>query len=138
MLGRLGYAPLARRLGVRARTLLVLATVAVTTGCSGLLTWLPAVVWVAVLAGMVRGIVTLLQATAVTDRWGARDCATLSGVLAAGLTFTTAIAPFHGAALAALLSSYATMLEVMALVGLVAATLSLASLPAHLAVTRDR
>ena len=94
VLGRLGYAPLARRLGVRARTLAVLTTVAVSTGLLGILTWLPALIAVAVLAGMVRGIVTLLQATAVTDRWGARDYGTLSGVLAAPLTFTTAVAPF--------------------------------------------
>jgi cyanate permease len=129
VLGRLGYAPLARGLGVRARTLVVLATVAVTTGLLGVLTWLPALVAVAVLAGMVRGIVTLLQATAVTDRWGVRDYGTLSGVLAAPLTFTTAVAPFLGAALAVLLGSYATMLVSMAVVGLAAAALSLGSLP---------
>jgi cyanate permease len=129
VLGRLGYAPLAHRLGVRARTLLVLATVAVTTGLLGVLTWLPALVAVAVLAGMVRGIVTLLQATAVTDRWGARDYGMLSGVLAAPLTFTTAVAPFLGAALAVLLGSYAAMLIGMAVVGLAAAALSLGSVP---------
>jgi MFS family permease len=93
------------------------------------LTWLPALVAVAVLAGMVRGIVTLLQATAVTDRWGSTHYGALSGVLAAPLTVTTAVAPFLGAALAALLGGYATMLLVMALVGLVAAALSLGSLP---------
>lgn len=82
-----------------------------------------------VLAGMVRGIVTLLQATAVTDRWGARDYGTLSGVLAAPLTFTTAVAPFLGAALAVLLGSYAAMLVAMAAVGLAGATLSLGSVP---------
>ena len=129
VLGRLGYAPLARRLGVRARTLVVLTTVAVSTGLLGMLTWLPALIAVAVLAGMVRGIVTLLQATAVTDRWGARDYGTLSGVLAAPLTFTTAVAPFLGAALAGVFGSYATMLEVMAVVGLAAAALSLGSVP---------
>ena len=129
VLGRLGYAPLARRLSVRARTVVVLATVAVTTGLLGVLTWLPALVAVAVLAGMVRGIVTLLQATAVTDRWGSTHYGALSGVLAAPLTFTTAVAPFLGAALAALLGGYATMLIVMALVGLAAAALSLGSLP---------
>ena len=129
VLGRLGYAPLARRLSVRARTLVVLTTVAVSTGLLGLLTWLSALIAVAVLAGMVRGIVTLLQATAVTDRWGARDYGTLSGVLAAPLTFTTAVAPFLGAALAGAFGSYATMLEVMAVVGLVAAALSLGSVP---------
>ncbi|GAA3566104.1 MFS transporter [Microlunatus spumicola] len=129
VIGRLGYAPLARRLGVRARTLVVLATVALSTGLLGVLTWLPALVAVAVLAGMVRGIVTLLQATAVTDRWGAHHYGTLSGVLAAPLTFTTAVAPFLGAALAVALGSYAAMLAVMAAVGLGAAALSLGSLP---------
>lgn len=129
VLGRLGYAPLARRLSVRARTLVVLATVAVTTGLLGVLTWLPALVATAVLAGMVRGIVTLLHATAVTDRWGSRNYGTLNGVLAAPLTFTTAVAPFLGAALAALLGGYATMLIVMAIVGLAAAALSLGSVP---------
>ena len=106
-----------------------LATVAVTTGALGVLTWLPSLVVVAVPAGMVRGIVTLLQATAVTDRWGARDYGTLSGVLAAPLTFTTAVAPFLGAALAVLLGSYAAMLLGMAVVGLAAAALSLGSVP---------
>lgn len=129
VLGRLGYAPLARHLGVRARTVVVLATVALSTGLLGVLTWLPALVAVAVLAGMVRGIVTLLQATAVTDRWGAHHYGTLSGVLAAPLTFTTAVAPFLGAALAVVLGSYAAMLAVMAAVGLGAAALSLGSVP---------
>ncbi len=129
VLGRLGDAPPARRLGVRARTVVVIATVAVTTGLLGVLTWLPALVGVAVLAGMVRGIVTLLQATAITDRWGSQHYGALSGVLAAPLTFTTAVAPFLGAALAALIGGYATMLIVMATVGLAAAALSLGSLP---------
>jgi hypothetical protein len=43
--------------------------------------------------------------------------------------FTTAVAPFLGAALAALLGGYASMLIVMAIVGLAAAALSLSSLP---------
>ena len=57
------------------------------------------------------------------------DIARRSGALAAPLTFTTAVAPFLGAALAVLLGSYATMLVAMAGVGLAAAALSLASLP---------
>ncbi|SDT10523.1 Cyanate permease [Friedmanniella luteola] len=129
VLGRLSHAPLARRLGVRARTLVVLGTVALTTGLLGVLSWLPSLIASAVAAGMVRGIVTLLQATAVTDRWGARDYGTLSGVLAAPLTLTTAVAPFLGAALAVLLGSYAAMLLAMAGVGLAAAALSLGSVP---------
>lgn len=36
------------------------------------------------MAGMVRGKLTLLQATAITDRWGTTHYGRLSGVLAAG------------------------------------------------------
>jgi len=129
VLGRLGYAPLVRRFGVRTRTAVVLLVVALTAALLGVLTWLPALVAVAVLAGMVRGISTLLQATAVPDRWGARDYGVLSSVVAAPSTITIAVAPVVGAGLAALLGGYASMLVCIAAVGVVAAALSLASVP---------
>ena len=107
----------------------MLAGVAVTTGLLAVLTWLPALVG---RGGAGRD--------GAGDRYpGAGDrghrpvgiahYGPLSGVLAAPLTFTTALAPFLGAALAALLGGYATMLIVMAAVGLAAAALSLGSLP---------
>src|SRR6185503_37737 len=68
--GRLGYRALVRRVGVRTRTVVILGGIAVTTALLGVFTSLAALVIVAVLAGFVRGIMTLLQATAVTDRWG--------------------------------------------------------------------
>lgn len=129
VLGRIGYAPLVRRVGVRVRTAVVLGGVGLTTALLGLLTWLPALVTVAVLAGMVRGIATLLQATAVTERWGTRDYGALSGILAAPSTITLAVAPVVGAGLAVLLGGYASMLVCMAAVGIVGAALSLGSLP---------
>ena len=46
----------------------------------------PLLVAVAVLAGMVRGNLTLLQATAVTDRWGTTHYGRLSGLLGAPAT----------------------------------------------------
>ena len=130
VLGRLFYAPLARGTTVRTRTVLVLLAGGAATAVLGLLPGpAAALVAVSVLVGSARGIFTLLQATAVTDRWGAHHYGTLSGVLAAPLTFTTAVAPFLGAALAVALGSHAAMLAVMAAVGLGAAAISLGSVP---------
>ena len=71
VLGRLGYPALSRRVGVRTRTVLIVGAGAVTTSLLAGLTSFGAVLAAAVLAGAVRGMLTLLQATAVTDRWGA-------------------------------------------------------------------
>lgn len=71
VLGRLGYRRLARRVTVVPRTVMIMAAVAVTTALLGVVTSLAAIVAVAVAAGVARGIMTLLQATAVTGRWGA-------------------------------------------------------------------
>ncbi|TDC72827.1 hypothetical protein [Actinomadura sp. 7K507] len=48
----------------------------------------------AVLAGTTRGIATLLQATAVSERWGTTAYGALSGILAAPVTIAAATAPF--------------------------------------------
>nr|WP_245992846.1 MFS transporter [Prauserella muralis] len=129
VLGRLGYAPLARRLGVRARTVLVLAAVAVTTALLGVLTSVAALITAAVVAGMARGILTLLQATAVTDRWGATHYGRLTGILSAPLTVTVALAPWAGASLAAALGGYSPMFLVLAAFALGGSALGLASTP---------
>ena len=60
----------------------------------------------AMLAGAARGIFTLLQATAVTDRWGTAYYGRLNGVLSAPSTLATALAPWAGAALAVPLGGY--------------------------------
>ncbi|NUT47437.1 MAG: MFS transporter [Saccharothrix sp.] len=104
--GRLGYAGLVRRTGVRTRTALVLGALAATTALLGVLTGVVALIGAAILAGVARGVFTLLEATAVTDRWGAAHYGRLTGLLAAPLTVTMALAPFAGAALAELLGGY--------------------------------
>ncbi|MFE6097915.1 hypothetical protein [Streptomyces nigra] len=58
-------------------------------------------IFVSVMVGMVRGNLTLLQATAITDPRGAMHYGRLSGLLAAPATTASAHAPFVGAALAA-------------------------------------
>ena len=76
---------------------------------------------VSVVAGMVRGNLTLLQATAITDRWGATHYGRLSGLLAAPATTAAALAPFAGAALAVPLGGYGPLFCLLAGVSAAAA-----------------
>lgn len=127
--GRLGYAALSRRTSVRTRTALVLLAMAATTALLGVLTSVPTLIGAAILAGMARGVFTLLQATAVTDRWGPTHYGHLTGLLSAPLTIAMALAPFAGAALAGLVGGYATAFLLLAAITVVAAGLSLAGTP---------
>jgi MFS family permease len=126
--GRLSYATLTRA-GVRTRTALILLAMATTTALLGVLTCAPALIAAAILAGTARGVFTLLQATAVTDRWGPAHYGHLTGLLSAPLTITMALAPFAGAALAELVSGYTTAFLILATITTGAALLSLASTP---------
>ena len=81
--GRLVYPALSRRLVVRARTVTIVAGVAISTGLVSVLTGPTGLVVAVVLAGMVRGMMTLLQATAVSDRWGTGQYGRLTGLLSA-------------------------------------------------------
>lgn len=125
VLGRLGYAPLARRTSVRTRTAVILLAMAVTTAALGVLTSVATLITAAILAGMARGVFTLLQATAVTDRWGPRYYGQLTGLLSAPLTITMAMAPFAGAGLASLLGGYSTTFLVLGAVTVTAVLISL-------------
>jgi MFS family permease len=127
VLGRLGYARIDRRFGVRARTVLVLVAVAITTALIGLLTSVVALIGAVIVAGMARGVFTLLHATAITDRWGTTHYGRLTGILSAPLTVTIALAPWAGAALAAALGGYPSMFLVLAGLTAAAAVLGLAS-----------
>ncbi len=121
VLGRLGYQTLARRVSVVPRTVIIMAGIAVTTALLGIFSSLAALVAVAVAAGLVRGIMTLLQATAVTERWGTAHYGRLSGILSAPVMISTALGPFIGATLASLLDGYAAMFLVLGVVAACAA-----------------
>jgi MFS family permease len=127
VLGRLGYGTLVGRVSVVPRTVIIMAGVAATTALLGVFTSLAALVAVAVVAGIVRGIMTLLQATAVTERWGSTHYGHLSGILSAPIMLTTALGPFIGAALASLLHGYAAMFLVLGVIAAAAATLAAAT-----------
>ena len=130
VVGRLGYATIVRRTTVLTRTVAILLALALTTALLGVLTTAAALIAGAVVAGMARGVFTLLHATAVTDRWGRRHYGHLAGLLSAPIVITMSLAPFAGAAMAALFGSYTTTYLVLGALGATAAVLSLLTIPA--------
>ncbi|GAA3458090.1 MFS transporter [Saccharothrix longispora] len=130
VLGRLGYARFVAVTGVRARTAIVLLAASATTLLLGLVPGpaLPLIA-AAVLAGTARGVFTLVQATAVTDRWGAAHYGRLSGLLQAPMAVTAAVAPWVATALAGALGGYPPVFVVLAAAGVLAAGTSWWSVP---------
>ncbi|WP_329092200.1 MFS transporter [Actinomadura citrea] len=134
--GRLGYRALVRRSSVRARTVCILAASALTTTVLAAVPGpLPLLIAIAVLAGTTRGIATLLQATAVSDRWGTAAYGSLSGVMAAPVTIAGAIAPAAGAALATGLGGYPALFAALAATAALAALAATGSIPRRAAAT---
>ena len=86
-----GRAPYVRTLTIGTASVLVLTLLALLPGPA------PALVGAAILAGAVRGAFTLLQATAVSDRWGTRHFGALNGTFTVPLTASIALAPAAGA-----------------------------------------
>lgn len=136
--GRLAYARFAARTSVTSRTVLVVGAVAVATAALALA---PAstglLVGIGMVLGLARGIYTLVQATAVTDRWGPAAYGTLNGIVTAPALLASALAPFAGATLAAGLGSYADAFLVLALVAGAAALLMLGATPRGAATSAD-
>ncbi len=69
--------------------------------------WLLIVIGIA--AGAVRGAQTLVQGSAVADRWGVRNYGSINGVFAAPITLISAVGPALGPLLAAATGSYTAM-----------------------------
>ncbi|MYQ33066.1 MFS transporter [Streptomyces sp. SID4956] len=124
-LGRTLYAALTRGTTATARTTLLIALGALTTAAFAAVPGPYALlIAVSVVAGMVRGNLTLLQATAITDRWGTTHYGRLSGLLAAPATTAAALAPFAGAALAVSLGGYGPLFILLATVSVAAALIA--------------
>ncbi|WP_051246564.1 MFS transporter [Nocardioides halotolerans] len=122
--GRLVYGPVVVRLPVRPRTIAVLAaggltTLALAASAGSLL--------VACLgsfaAGSARGIFTLVQATAVADRWGTHAVGARTAVLSGGVMAASAFAPWLGTLLARLVGGFDAAFVVLAACSAVAAAL---------------
>ncbi|GAA1720534.1 MFS transporter [Fodinicola feengrottensis] len=130
VLGRLFYAPVLAKLPVVARTVGIFAAGAATTALLAVLSG-PAVALVAaaILAGVARGLYTLVQATAVSDRWGAAAYGTLSAVLTTPITIATAIAPWAGTSIAAAIGGYPALFALLALICLAGTVIALWTAP---------
>jgi MFS family permease len=127
--GRVAYPAMTKHLGVRTRTTVILLATALTTAVLGILTVAVALIAASVVAGMARGLLTLVQATAVSERWGVLHYGKLTGLLSAPVTVTVALAPWAGAALADLAGSYAGAFLILAAVGLLSVAFALVSVP---------
>ncbi|WP_329389715.1 MFS transporter [Streptomyces sp. NBC_01351] len=129
-LGRTLYATLSRHFGVTARTVTLVALGALTTAALATVAGPYALlIVVSVLAGVIRGNLTLLQATAVTDRWGTTHYGRLSGLLGAPAHAAAALAPFAGAVLAGPLGGYPALFALLAAVSITAAVTALGARP---------
>ncbi|MFD9342324.1 MFS transporter [Streptomyces sp. NPDC060049] len=129
-LGRTLYAALSRRLGVTARTVTLIGLGGLTTAALATVAGPYALlVTVSVLAGVVRGNLTLLQATSVTDRWGTTHYGRLSGLLGAPAHAAAALAPFAGAVLAGPLGGYPALFALLSALSIIAAATALGTRP---------
>jgi MFS family permease len=129
---RLVYPRLAATTSVTTRAALVLATAAVTIGLLAVLPG-PATVLIGVtlILGGARGLTTLLNATAISDRWGTHEYARLSGLLTAPIALTAAIAPWAETALAQQLGGHSTAFLILAATTASAALLVGKTRPTH-------
>jgi MFS family permease len=124
--GRLGYARLARWSSPVGRTAAVLALAAASTAflaisaSSFMLALLGSTI-----AGVARGLLTLVQATAVSDRWGTEHFGRLNGILTAPAMIAAALAPFGVSILAAASGGLAEAFFFLGAMCLVAAVLAL-------------
>jgi hypothetical protein len=115
--GWLCYRVLDTRLAAKGRATAVIAAGAMVTLLLGLLPG-PAALLIlgSVIAGAVRGLFTLTEATLVADQWGTRRYAVINGVFNAPVTAAGAVAPAIGAAIATATGSYPLMFAILAAV----------------------
>jgi MFS family permease len=122
--GRLCYGWLTRHTSVVQRTVTMFALLCVTSALFPVLPshlgWLVAG---SVLAGFARGCVTLLQATAVADRWGVVGIGRRNGLVSAPVLVAAALAPFVAAVLESSLGGQAGVFYLLAVAAFVAALL---------------
>ncbi|MFV2145844.1 MULTISPECIES: MFS transporter [Isoptericola] len=130
LLGRIAYPPLVRCTTPMSRTVVLAACAGATVLAVGVIPG-PALALVAAatVLGVVRGAFTLLQSTAVSDRWGTSGFGALYGVLNAPTTLAMALAPWAAGALTDATGSYPQTFAVLAVLAGVATLVALGTRP---------
>ena len=120
--GRLFYGRLSTITGPASRAWVTLGLVAVSTVAFAEIhsPWVLVAV-VSFAGGMARGMFTLVQATAVSDRWGPRAYGARNGVLSGVTMGASALAPWAGSFLADHVGGFGTAFWLLAVGMLVAA-----------------
>lgn len=132
VVGRLGYAQFAAHTSTTVRTVIVFASVALSTALLAVLSEpMLLVIAVSVLFGLCRGVFTLTQATAVSDRWGTAGFGRLNGIIYAPVLFVSALAPLGGALLAEATGSHTNAFLLLSACAASAAILCVAATPAR-------
>ena len=130
--GRLVYRPLSRRVRTRTSTSVIFGAVAVSTLALALIPGAVVVVFcLSFFFGMSRGIYTLVQATAIADRWGTAHFGSLNGILTSPVLAASALAPWAGALLASAFGSQTAAFVALGLLAASAATLVPATFPSR-------
>ncbi len=123
--GRIAYASVLGPAGPDAKvTVVLLVTTVTTVGLALTPGPLLALCAISLVAGSARGSFTLIQATAVTDRWGTASYGARSGVLSGAVHLAAATAPWLGALAAVALGGYQQAFMALALCALAAAALT--------------
>lgn len=88
------------------------ATSGLSAICLAVLALVPGPAWlliaIGIVTGAVRGAQTLVQGSAVADRWGTRNYGSINGVFAAPITIVGALGPALGPVAAIAVGSYST------------------------------
>jgi cyanate permease len=129
VLGRLGYLPLAARTSARSRLVGVIVVIAATTAVLGISSAAAALIAISIDAGLARGIFTLVQATAISERWGTTHYGRLNGLVSAPIVIVMALAPWAGTALSGATGSYAHTYLILAGIALLGSVVAAASVP---------
>lgn len=115
LLGRIGYGTFAEHTSTTTRTAVILALGALTITATTAVSGPTAAIFAAAIAlGAARGAFTLLEATAIPDRWDSKEFGLLYGICSAPATAALAIAPATGALLAEQLGSYTAAFGLLA------------------------
>lgn len=122
---RAGYSWFSARTSPRIRSTAILAAIALTTALFAVLPGpVPLLLALALLSGGARGVFTLLQATAVSDRWGTVNFGHLNGIMLAPVMLATAAGPWLGSVLAQSIGSYAACFVILSAFAFAAALLT--------------